>query len=298
MVKQHGFQMKTHSFGDYAYKPHEVYPSVDAAAAQEWDYVVVATKALNMSPDTASFIAPVVTSKTTIVLVQNGVEVEAPYRARFPDAPIVSAVTVVSAALVEPSVLVQYRWTRISLGPYTDLYGTQSTDAQRALIERGTAGVEELVQLFTAGGIRDAEAYDALGLQQVRWHKLAINASMNVSGVLSGCLGNDVMVKDPILRPHLEACMHEVLDAAPKIFGKPLPEKFASPELLLKSTERNVNSKSSMVQDWQGHRPLELDAILGNALQVAAKHNAPMPRLESMFALLQSAQKVHLDKST
>ena len=92
--------------------------------------------------------------------------------------------------------------------------------------------------------------------------------------------------------------MHEVLDAAPKIFGKPLPEKLASPELLLKSTERNVNSKSSMVQDWQGHRPLELDAILGNALQVAAKHNAPMPRLESMFALLQSAQKVHLDKST
>lgn len=286
--------MRTHSFGTYTYQPHAVYPSVDAAAETAWDYVLVATKALDLRKEAAGLIAPVVTERTTIVLLQNGVEVETPYRARFPTTPLLSAVTVVSAALVAPAEVVQYRWTRISLGPFTDVYGQASTDEQRQLLERGTYGVRALATLWTEGGIRDVETYDALGLQQVRWHKLSINAAMNASGVLAGCLGNDAMVKDPALRAHIEACMHEVLNAAPKIFGQPLPDKFATPEAVLRSTERNVNSQSSMVQDWLARRPLELEAILGNGLRIAEKHGAPMPRLHTMYALLQSAQKGHL----
>lgn len=92
-VKRDGFSMKTHSFGDYTFSPDAVYASVDEARDQPWDYVVVATKALNLTTDAASFIAPVVSERTTIVLIQNGLDVEAPYRERFPDAPIVSAIT-------------------------------------------------------------------------------------------------------------------------------------------------------------------------------------------------------------
>ena len=44
-----------------------------------------------------------------------------------------------------------------------------------------------------------------------------------------------------------------------------------------------------MVQDWEAGRALELDAILGNAIRIAVAHGAPMPRLQSMYALLQSA---------
>lgn len=294
-MKRDGFALQTHSFGDYAFHPRAVYASVDEAARSGvWDYVVVATKALDLSPDAAAFIAPAVSERTTIVLVQNGVEIEAPYRTRFPDAPIVSAVTVCSAELVAPSTVVQYRWTRISLGPYTDLYGAAAEDAQQRLLTRGTEAVNTLTQLWTAGGIRDVETYDALGLQLVRWHKLSINAAMNASGVLSGCRGNDAMVRDPLLRAHLEACMHEVLDAAPTIYGVPLPEKFATPAAVIRSTERNVNSKSSMVQDWLARRPLELEAILGNGLRLAERHKAPMPRLQTMYALLRSALEVHL----
>ena len=155
--------------------------------------------------------------------------------------------------------------------------------------------VEEIgVKIELSGGIRDTETYDALGIQLVRWHKLSINASMNVSGVLAGCLGNDAMTQDPFLRDHLEACMHEVLDATPKIYGVPLPDKFATPEAIIRSTERNKNSRSSMVQDWLAHRPIELQAILGNGLRVAQEHGVVMPRLATMYALLQSAFQVHM----
>jgi len=78
------------------------------------------------------------------------------------------------------------------------------------------------------------------------------------------------------------------MDAAPPIFVCPLP--FASPERILQSTERNTSSsKSSMVQDWEAGRALELDAILGNAIRIAEAHGAHMPRRQTMYALLQSA---------
>ncbi|WFD32882.1 2-dehydropantoate 2-reductase [Malassezia sp. CBS 17886] len=295
-VKTGGVDMRTHSFGDYKYVPDDVFPSVDAAGGTPWDFVIVATKALSMDPEDARrLVGPTVHERTTLVIVQNGVLVEEPFRAAFPTAPIVSAVTIISAALTGASVVEQFRWTRISFGAYTDLQGDARTAEQRALRTRAEAGVKTLVALLSDGGVRDAEACDARALQFVRWHKLCINASMNVSGVLAGCLGNAEMVRDPALRAHIRACMYEVLAAATPIFGEALPDKFASPDAILRSTERNTGSKSSMVQDWELHRPLELDAILGNALRIAEEHDASMPRLQTMYALLQRAQDVRLD---
>ncbi|KLU92181.1 2-dehydropantoate 2-reductase [Magnaporthiopsis poae ATCC 64411] len=123
VLARSGVKMLTHSFGDYTFVPAAVYPSVTAASpkspsptastaaaappAEGWDYVIVTTKALPDRVDDAATIAPLVTEgKTCIVLIQNGVGVEDPYRVRFPSNPIISAVTVVSAALVDPGTLV------------------------------------------------------------------------------------------------------------------------------------------------------------------------------------------------
>ena len=292
-VREGGLQLRTHSFGDYTFRPREVYASIDAAggAPHAWDYVVVATKALSTDGGAAEFVRPVVRDSTALVLVQNGVDVERPFRAAFPHTPIISAVTVISAALEGPATVTQFRWTRISFGPYVeDLRGGAETDAARTLLARGEEGARTMAELLTRGGIKDAEVYDALHLQMVRWHKLCINASMNVSGVLAGGRGNADMVRDPVLRAHIEACMHEVLEAAPRVFGRALPDKLATPEAILRSTESNTGSLSSMVQDWLAGRPLELEAILGNAVRLGEAHDAPMPRLHAMYALLQSAQ--------
>lgn len=108
---------------------------------------------------------PVMTqNKTIIVLIQNGVGIEQPYRTRFPDTPILSAVTIVSAEQVEPGVIVQNRWTRISIGPFTDGNGFDNATL-----------AEPFVSLLQKGGIKDAEVYDERGLQVVRWHKIAVS---------------------------------------------------------------------------------------------------------------------------
>ncbi|TID16079.1 6-phosphogluconate dehydrogenase [Venturia nashicola] len=300
IIANSGVQLKTHSFGDYHFSPHAVYSSIaDAATSSNapssgWDYVVVTTKALPDVTDDSRDIEPLVKrapeGKTCIILIQNGVGVEESHRARFPKNPLISAVTIISAEQISHGVVRQNRWTRISMGAYSDGLGGKTADAQ-SLNERGNECVRQIVELFTkTGKLRDAEYYDEVPLQQVRWHKICINASMNPSAVLSGGVGNANMVRDPELRLHLKACMDEVFEAAPKILGAPFPSKLATPEQILKSTERNTGGKPSMLLDWEGGRPMELEVILGNPVRIARRHGVEMPRLQTLYALLKSAQ--------
>ncbi|KAF2434654.1 2-dehydropantoate 2-reductase [Tothia fuscella] len=300
IIAKSGVTLKTHTFGDYQFKPAAVYSSIsDAATSKEapaegWDYVVVTIKALPDVTDDSMDIEPLIkrapTGKTCILLIQNGVGVEEPHRARFPSNPLISAVTIISAEQISQGVVRQNRWTRISMGTYSDGLGGKTWEAKQ-LNERGNQCVKELVHLFTEyGKLRDAEFYDEISNQHVRWHKICINASMNPSAVLSGGIGNADMVMDPELRMHLKGCMDEVFKAAPAILGTPFPEKLAKPDLILTSSERNKGGRPSMLIDWEAGRPMELEVILGNPVRIARRHGVEMPRLQSLYALLKSAQ--------
>ncbi|KAF4459028.1 2-dehydropantoate 2-reductase [Fusarium albosuccineum] len=223
-IQKDGVKLLTRTFGDYTFTPDGAFPSVDVAAAapapgssgakRDWHYIFVTTKALPDISDDSSIITPLVGPKSCIVLIQNGVGVEEPFRKRFPDTPIVSAVTVVSAEQTSPGTIRQNRWTRISIGPYTDGLGKEDSNLGR----RGTECTEALRRWWTdLGGIRDVEPHDEVGLQTVRWHKLCINAAMNPSAVLSGGRGNADMVADEELKRHLLGVMHEIRDAVPRI---------------------------------------------------------------------------------
>lgn len=281
-VASNGFALSSPTFGRWHWRPTHVYPSPDAAARarKTWDYVVVATKALPDIGDDSAALSGLVAAGTTLVLVQNGLGVERSYAARFPATPLLSAVTVVSAAQPSHGRIKHNRWTRISVGPYG---GNTDVAARRAV---------EFCELLRDGGVRDAEAYSAEKLQLLRWHKVAINAAMNPSSVLSGGAGNAGMANDEELARHLKGVMEEVLSAAETVCGAQMPREFASPEAILASTRRNDSgSRPSMWADWSGGRPLELEAILGEPIRAAREKGVAMPRLETMYALLKMAQR-------
>lgn len=296
-----GVSLQTHSFGNYHFTPHKVFPSIESAgeAGISWDFVVVTTKALPDVTNDAHDIRPLVTrglGGSCIVLIQNGVGIEEVHRDEFPENPVVSAVTVISAEQVQHGVIRQNRWTRISMGAYTNGQAKpNSLISDQELLSRLTKRTDEcikqLVEWFTATGIKDAEHVSELSLQQTRWHKLCINASMNPSSVLSGGTTNSRMALDPHLREHLKACMDEIFTTAPQILGIEFDDrKHASPDRILRSTERNTGGKPSMLLDWQSGRPMELEVILGNPLRIAKRQGLHMPRLQSLYALLKMAQ--------
>jgi len=304
-ITSNGVVLRTHSFGDYIFTPAATYSSINDAATSSntpsggWDYIVVTTKALPDITDDSKDIEPLVQKavdgKTCIVLIQNGVGVEEPHRTRFPQNPIISAVTIISAEQIEQGVIRQNRWTRISMGPYSD--GRAQGD--REVLQRGELCVNNLVRLFRdIGRLRDAEPHDEVDLQMIRWHKICINASMNPSSVLSGGQPNASMALDPELRIHLAGTMQEIFDAAPIILGRPFPEHLAKPELILKSNERNTGGRPSMLVDWEAGRPMELEVILGNPVRLARRAGVDLKRVQTLYALLKSAQKRRDEEKT
>ncbi|KAJ3188740.1 hypothetical protein HDU85_004454 [Gaertneriomyces sp. JEL0708] len=296
-VKTRGFRLQTRNFGDYTFIPHAVYPSCKAAAEDAsarnitYDYVVLSTKALPDIDDEPAEIAPVVSpGKSAILLIQNGVGIEIPHRQRFPNNPILSAVTVISAVQTEPGFIIQHRWTRIAIGAYNGSEQRSSeTSLPTSLQAYSQDALETIVYLFRQGGIADAEAWDPIQIQLVRWHKIAINATFNPASVLSGGVGNADMVTDAELLQHTRGCMQEVFSAAQAIFNRPFPPELATVDAIIKSTERNKGTKPSMLLDWEAGRALELEVILGNPIRIARQHGIDMPRIQAMYALLKSA---------
>jgi 2-dehydropantoate 2-reductase len=292
-VAASGFSVSSPKYGDYTFTPSRTFanPKEAVAANITWDYIVVSTKALPDVSDDSEILSGLVKKRhTAIVLIQNGLGVEDPYSKRFPHATILSAVTIVSAAQTSPGAIKHNRWTRISIGPYlpgtTDSIG--SNEAQKTAINLN----KMFVMLLQKGGIKDAEEYSHAKLQMVRWHKIAINASMNPSAVLSNGTTNNAMSTDPELYIHLKGVMDEVLSTAPKVLGTPLPKEFATPEAILKSTTKNTSgSKPSMLLDWEQGKKMELEVILGNPIRIAREKGLEMPRLQSLYALLRKAQE-------
>jgi 2-dehydropantoate 2-reductase len=109
--------------------------------------------------------------------------------------------------------------------------------------------------------------------------------------VLTGGFGNAELALNPIGRVHIQECMKEIQDTAQAVFKKPFPKHFASIEAILQSTERNVGAKPSMLLDWDSQKPMEIEAILGNAIQMAEERGIKMPRLETMYHLLRLKQQ-------
>ena len=313
--------MITRPWGEYTFRPHAVYSSISHAANDNvhappngWDYIVVTTKALPDITDDAADIEPLVRrgidhnnnddkkkNKSCIVLIQNGVGIEETHRRRFPFNPIVSAVTIISAEQIRHGVVRQNRWTRISLGGYSS--GTSvSSESDLGSIEqlrrRSDACAREFADILTQyGGIRDAEYHDEIELQLIRWHKICINGAFNPSAVLAGGIGNADIVLDPDLRNHIRGCMEEVFAAVKAVLGREFPSDLATPDAIIRSNGRNRGAKPSMLLDWEARKPMELEVILGNPVRIAKAHGVEMPRLQTLYALLKSAQKARIEKS-
>ncbi|KAF1912960.1 ketopantoate reductase PanE/ApbA-domain-containing protein [Ampelomyces quisqualis] len=291
-VKSHGFKITSPQYGDYTYTPAHTFANPEEARniKIQWDYIVVSTKALPDVSDDSAILERLVGDTTAIVLIQNGLGVEDPYTKRFPHAAICSAVTIATCAQPEHGLIKHNRWTRINSGPYLPHLDTGSAKATDA---RMTAQNNTFIALLKEGGIKDAEAYSHAKLQLVRWHKIAINASMNPSSVLTLCSSNYAMSTDSELQLHLTGVMHEILATAPKILGQPMPKEFATPEQIIRSTQKNTSgSKPSMAVDWEQGKRMEIEVILGNPIRIARARGLEMPRLQSLYALVRMAQEV------
>ncbi len=264
VVARDGYRIES-TIGDLSFKPRKVL----RAAEPGFDIVFVALK-LTRGIDRVSMIRPALGPKTVIVLVVNGIDVEQEIADAFPQNELLSGVAYAGASREGPGYIRHHsQYTRLILGRYPA--GTSETAGQ-------------ISELLKQGGSSCQVTEDIAG---ARWMKCAWNTVFNPISAIGGGLGSKDMLATEESVAFAHAAISEVCAIA-KAAGHPLPDDTADKQIA--GTQRMANHVSSMGQDWLAGRPMETEALLGNAVRIARRLGVAAPRLESLYALLLMAE--------
>jgi len=271
-VKKNGFEIKSIA-GDFSFKPAGVYRSC-SEYPDTADYLIVTTKVLP-DIDVVKIIKDAVKPGTMIVLIQNGIEIEKDIAAAFPDNELVSSIAYIGVSQLEHGKIEHLAAGRLKMGVYQ---GGSSKKLDLLGAEFQAAGVECEV-------VEDIEFF--------RWVKLVWNTPYNPVSVLAGGVDTKVISETESLENLCAELMKEVCVVA-KSRGINLPDDIIQKNL--EYTRGFPPYKTSMLIDFENKRPLEVEAIVGNVVRIANAEKVTVPYLETVYALLRSADIRNRDK--
>lgn len=257
--------------GDFHFVPHLVlknaadYPGVA-------DYVILATKVLP-TVDRVALLRPAVRSNdTVIVLIQNGIDIEDEIKTAFPDNELLSTIAYIGASRPAPGKVLHQGNGALQMGVYP---------------QGISPALKRLADAFAAVKVKCDMMEDIVF---TRWNKLLWNLPYNPVSVLAGGANTARMSCGDELEKLCADLMSEVIrvaNAAGVALAEPLAEKQRE------YTRDFPPYKTSMLQDYEAGRALEVEAILGNTLRVAKRYGVEVPRIECCYALLKSVDELN-----
>jgi 2-dehydropantoate 2-reductase len=279
-IQQRGLRVRSGIFGESTCRPRA---SKDPAEIGPVDVVVLAVKAHSLSgiaPSLGALFGP----DTICVTTQNGipwwyfeglggrwagtrlesVDPGGTIAAHIDSRRIIGSVVYISASLAEPGVLDHVEGARLPVG---ELDGSRSTR------------VQNLASVFTDAGLKSSVRSN---IRADIWTKLLGNATFNPISALTRATMKQLL-DTPETRRLIAEGMEEVravasaLDVAISV----------STEKRIAGAEQVGHHKTSMLQDLEAGRPLELEPILGAVVELAGKTGVSVPRLESLYACAQ-----------
>ncbi len=140
-----------------------------------------------------------------------------------------------------------------------------------------TPRLRTLADLLARGGF---EVEVSPRIQRDIWFKLWGNMTMNPISALTGAT-TDRVLADDALRGFISAVMREA-QAVGECIGLPIDQ---SPEDRHAVTRKLGAFKTSMLQDVEAGRPVELDALVGAVLELARLTGTPAPFTEGLLGL-------------
>ena len=151
-VKQNGFTIDSiqHGHDITEWRPSHLVdrvPSAQDVAGASYDYIIVATKNIpDVKPTVVDIIENAVTpGKTSILLLQNGLNIERPLISRFPDNIVLSGVSLISTTETQHGVIRHDFTDDCKVGPF---FGSGS----KVQPEEAEASARRLVDAYNACG--------------------------------------------------------------------------------------------------------------------------------------------------
>lgn len=263
VVKQNGLKVQS-PLGDFQFIPERVLR--DPAEYQGFpEFVLVATKVLPEQP-VLGIIQPVVGPETCVFFIQNGIEIEAPIAEALPGTEILRGLAFIAASRVAPGEIHHFDYGRLTIGRYPN------GPSPKAVL---------LADLLESVGVPMVVTVDVV---TACWQKLVWNAPFNPISVLSGGTDTAAILSSGEAARLVPLVMEEVCRTSAAL-GYPLPPSIIDQNI--EGTKAMVPYKTSMLLDFEARRPMEVEAILGNAVRAARRAGIDVPRMETLYALLQ-----------
>ncbi|KAL4804706.1 ketopantoate reductase PanE/ApbA C terminal-domain-containing protein [Aspergillus unguis] len=289
-VSKNGFEINSIQYGKISgWKPANIrttIPDVQKESLPPYDFILVTTKNTpDIPPSIASIIAPAVTpQKTTIILSQNGLNIEPPFIAQFPSNPIISCVTYLGATQHSPGKILHDDPDIQKLGPFTN---------PNVPIEIGKEATKRYISVYDPHKNLDL-TYDP-DVKRARWRKLLYNATYNPVAAILGLDTPRMRMSEHIIDDLIRPIMLEVLAAAEACGVSGIPPDL--PETVIRGDPTDTGFKPSMCQDAEAGRFMEIEYIVGEPLREGEKRGVNMPMLRTVYGILKGLQmKVKEDK--
>lgn len=261
-VRRDGYSIRSPLLGDHVFRPARVYRDA-AECTTPPDYVLLTVKVLP-ELDRVALLRPAVGAGTTIVLIQNGIDIEDEIATAFPHNEVLSSLAFVGVGRGAPGEIVHQTHGSLVLGRYPTGVGPAA---------------EKLAALFAAGAVPCKLTENVVG---ARWQKAVWNAPFNPISILGGVLDTASMLRTEADRNFIRKAMQEVCATATAA-GHPQSPKLV--DAMIANTEQMPAYKTSMALDYENRRPMEIEAILGNVIRVARRCDVATPALDSIYAL-------------
>ncbi|MFT4241781.1 MAG: 2-dehydropantoate 2-reductase [Acidovorax sp.] len=272
--------------GTVAHAPVTAHDDPGALGVQ--DLVVLAVKAPAL-PDVARAMAPLIGPQTIVLTAMNGVpwwflqgfggaaqgralqavDADGAIARAIPAAQVLGSVVHTSCALQAPGFVRQHFGNRLIVGEPS---GARSPRLQA------------LADVLARGGI-DVEVSDCI--QKDIWFKLWGNMTVNPISALTGAT-TDRILDDELVRGFISAVMLEARSIGAKI-GLPIAQQ---PEDRHAVTRKLGAFKTSMLQDVEANKPLEIDALVGAVRELGQITATPTPHTDALLGLVRLMARV------
>jgi 2-dehydropantoate 2-reductase len=287
-MQQQGLQIVS-AEGDFVVRPRVIGALSDAGVA---DVIVLGVKAHSLT-QLAPQLKPLITENTTVVSTQNGVpwwyfQIGAGERTgmrldrvdpggviadSIDPRCVLGSIVYFSTDILEPGVIRHTEGNRISIG---EPDGTRTDRARK------------IAEALIKGGLR---APVTTRLRSEIWVKLLGNAAFNPISALTGATLVQ-MARDPETSSLVRNIMSEVETVANKL-GTELP---VSIDQRIAGAEKIGEHKTSMLQDLEARRPLELEAIVGAVIEIGEHLGVAMPHTRAVYACTKLLETVSMQK--
>jgi len=254
----------------------------DPARLGPQDYVIVAVKGQSL-PEVAASISPLLGPGTAVVTAMNGVPWwffdRLPFGAgklrlesldpggaiarAIPTERVIGCVIHLAASIAEPGVIRHNMGGRLIIGEPGG---------------RNVARTEVLVEILRGAGF---EVVASNFIERDFWVKLLGNVSFNPVSALTLSTA-DRMIADAQVKGYMVAIMRECL-AVGRAVGV---DADIDPEARIDMARRLGTFKTSMLQDMEGGKSLEIDGLLTGTLEIARKAGVAAPCTESLLGMI------------